>query len=128
MLMLSIESGNFFKEKFLDEFLSMCEHRNGYRREKAVRRLGMLGNPLAIPKLIVRANDWVPQVRTAAREAILQLAVHNNAEVFIQCLPELYHLKKCRRYNHNRLIKSVETFLLSKENVTYLINNISFIV
>lgn len=125
MLMLSTESGNFFKEKYLDELLSMCEHRNGYRREKAVRRLGMLGNPLAIPKLIVRANDWVPQVRTAAREAILQFAIHNNAEVFVQCLPELYHLKKCGRYNHGGLIKSIETFLLLKENVTYLIHGIN---
>ncbi len=106
---------SFSKQEGLEELLQMCEHWNGYKRENAVRRLGMLGNPLAIPKLIARANDWVPQVRSAATDAINKLATPKNAEAFVYSLPKLYHLKDCGRDNHDKLITSIEKFLLSNE-------------
>ena len=112
----------FCKQPDLPELLSMCEHRNGYKREKAVKSLGNLGNPIAISKLIIRANDWVPQVRSAATDAILKLAVSDNAKVFVQHLSEFYHLKKCSRNNNNQLINSIESFLL--ENVEYVLQGI----
>ena len=43
----------------LEDLLMLSSHSSGYKRENAVRRLGMLGNPVAIPYLIERANDWV---------------------------------------------------------------------
>jgi HEAT repeat protein len=58
---------SFQKQEGLDDLILMAEHWNGFKRENAVRRLGMLGNPVAIPKLIVRVNDWVPQVRRFSR-------------------------------------------------------------
>jgi len=116
---------SFAMQEGLDELLSMCEHWNGYKRETAVRRLGMFGNPLALPKLLIRANDWVPQVRVAARNAILRLAVPINAKAFVQCLPELYHLRNCGRDNHDELIRQIESFLLAKNNATHLIQGIN---
>jgi hypothetical protein len=44
--------GSFSRQEELDDLLIMSEHRNGFKREQAVRRLGSLGNPAAIPKLI----------------------------------------------------------------------------
>lgn len=104
----------------LDDLLAMCEHRSGYRRENAVRRLGMLGNAIAIPRLIVRANDWVPQVREAARGAIVRLCRHENASAIVASLPALYHLRNCARDDHETLLSNVVDFLLLEENIGYL--------
>lgn len=115
---------NFSKQEGLDDILLMSEHWNGYKRENAVRRLGMLGNPLAIPNLIIRSNDWVPQVRIAAKEALSKLAISKNIEAFIKALPELYHLKNCSRDSHDNLISSIEEYMLSNKNIIYLINGL----
>jgi HEAT repeat protein len=108
---------SFQKQEGLDDLLLMAEHWNGFKRENAVRRLGMLGNPIAIPKLVVRVNDWVPQVREAAREALLKLMTPKNAIAFAECLPDLFHLKTCGRDNHTRFIAEVLSYLLKDENV-----------
>jgi HEAT repeat protein len=107
---------SFHKQEGLDDFLLMAEHWDGFKRENAVRRLGMLGNPLAIPKLIVRVNDWVPQVREAARNALLKLMTPENAKAFAESLPDLFHLKACGRDNHTRFIADVLEYLLKDEN------------
>ena len=114
----------FSKQEGLDDILLMSEHGNGYKRESAVRQLGILSNPLAIPKLIIRANDWVPEVRIAAKEALFKLATLSNIEAFVKALPELYHLNNCNRGNHVKLISSIEEYLLSNKNSAYLINGI----
>jgi HEAT repeat protein len=106
----------FHKQEGLDDLLLMAEHWDGFKRENAVRRLGMLGNPVAIPKLIVRVNDWVPQVREAARNALLKLMTPENAKVFAESLPDLFHLKTCGRDNHTRFIAYVLEYLLKDEN------------
>jgi hypothetical protein len=43
---------------------------SGFDREEAVQQLGRMGDGLALPVLLERANDWVPQVRVAAHAAI----------------------------------------------------------
>jgi len=111
---------SFSKQEGLDDLLAMSEHRDGFKRENAVRRLGMLGNPVAIPKLIVRANDWVPQVRSAARTSLFNLMKSGNAEAFIHSLPEIYHLQDCGRDDHSTLISDVTSYLLLPENVKYI--------
>ena len=50
--------------------IELCRHWSGYEREAAVRALAKRGNVAALPALLERANDWVPQVRAAAAEAI----------------------------------------------------------
>lgn len=103
----------FSKQEGLEDFLRMTEHWDGYKRENAVRRLGKLGNPIAIPYLITRANDWVPQVRKAAKEAIVDLAIPQNGNAFILSLPELYHLANCGRDDHQGFISSIENYLIN---------------
>ena len=108
---------SFQKQEGLDDLILMAEHWNGFKREDAVRRLGMLGNPVAIPKLIVRVNDWVPQVREAARKALLMLMAPKNAKAFAESLPDLFHLRTCGRDNHAQFIDDVLEYLLKVENV-----------
>lgn len=115
---------SFSKEEGLDELLIMSEHWDGYKREDAVRRLGTLGNPIAIPKLLVRVNDWVFQVRQAARESLEKLLIDENAEAFILSLPDLYHLQDCGRDGHQTLISNVTDYLLKPNNVKYIKNAI----
>ncbi len=110
----------FSKQEGLDDLLAMSAHRDGHKRENAVRRLGMLGNPIAIPKLIVRANDWVPQVKNAAKQSLERLLTPENAEAFVLSLPDLYHLQNCGRDDHEQLINNVTNFLLEQDNITYI--------
>jgi HEAT repeat protein len=115
----------FSKQEGLDDLLVMSKHWDGHKRENAVRRLGLLGNPIALPALMIRANDWVLQVRVAAKNAILNLRTDENVGAFITCLPELYHLQKCGRDNHDYLIEQIEGYLLFKEHRNSVITEIS---
>src|ERR1043165_1681443 len=103
------------------ELLAMSSHGSGFKRENAVRRLGMIGNALALPYLIARANDWVPQVRAAARDALNKLLRAENAEAFVTALPELLHLQACLRDDHTALLQAVQDFLVREENVHHLL-------
>ncbi|MET8851333.1 hypothetical protein [Amycolatopsis sp. NPDC004625] len=44
---------------------------DGHEREATVWRLAVSRDPEAVPLLLIRCVDWVPQVRAAAREAVL---------------------------------------------------------
>jgi len=45
-------------------------HNSGYVREVAVGALAASDDPVAVPFLLIRANDWVPIVRAAAARGI----------------------------------------------------------
>jgi HEAT repeat protein len=104
----------------LEDLLVMSSHASGFKRENAVRRLGMLGDPTAIPYLIVRANDWVPQVRAAARDALRKLLRAGSGEAFVASLPAIMHLQTCTRDDHRELMQAVQDFLLHEENAPHL--------
>ncbi|ARU54119.1 MAG: hypothetical protein MI864_05710 [Pseudomonadales bacterium] len=114
----------FSRQEGLEDLLSQSSNWDGYKRENAVRRLGMLGNPIALPDLFLRVNDWVPQVRSAAREAILRIAQAQNAEAFVHSLPQLYHLNVCGRDDHSEFIETIESFLLNDDNKQCLVGGL----
>lgn len=115
----------FFNWDEVKDLLLMTESPDGYKRENAVRRLGLMGNPVALPQLLIRANDWVPQVRDAARGAIRLLATTQNAQAFVECLPEVYRLSGRHRDAHGPLISDIERYLLQPENISYVLNGIA---
>lgn len=117
--------GLFKVKANLDELLISCQNGDGIIREDAVKKLALQANPKAIPALIVRLNDWVPQIRSAAKDAILTLATSENTRDFIEHLPEIYHLRKCRRGNHEDIIRKINQCLLSKENRFYIVAGIN---
>ena len=104
----------------LEDLLALSSHASGFKRENAVRRLGMLGNAVAIPYLIERANDWVPEVRAAARDALSKLLKSDNAAVFVASLPAIMHLQACGRDDHSGLLQAVRDLLLREENLHHL--------
>lgn len=106
------------QEDILSNLINQANSWNGYNREDAIKQLKRLKSPLALPVLIERANDWVPEVRVAAKKALLALITDNNVDAFIKTLPTLYQLKNCHRDNHEDLIQSVEQLLNKEKHAT----------
>jgi HEAT repeat protein len=102
------------------DLVPLSSNIDGFKRENAVRRLGMIGNPAAIPALIIRANDWVPQVRAAAYDALIKMLTPANAEAIVASLPQFLHLQACRRGDHAALLQAVQDFLVRDGNVDTL--------
>lgn len=114
--------GLFSKQEGLEDLLRASENYDGYKRENAIRRLGVLGNPIALPEVLERINDWVPQVRDAAKFALRRLATSPNAMAYVECLPTLYRLRGRWRDNHAETISFVEMYLCSPENSAAVIS------
>lgn len=79
----------------------------------------------AIPELLVRINDWVPQVRYAAKKALRSLMTDENAPAFIGYLPEIAHLGRQQRDDHAILIEEVHAYLLQPHHTQHLIRAVS---
>ena len=60
---------------------------DGYKREKTLRALsGAAPNTFFFSLAVRRLNDWVPQVRKAAREKLLEIARSTNPEYVVEAL------------------------------------------
>ena len=90
-----------------------ASHRSGYVREAAVRGLARTGDGRAVPYLLLRLNDWVKQVRAAAREAIEVFFQPALASDVIAALPVVWALARRTRADHEDLINRVFAFLRS---------------
>lgn len=61
-------------------WLDLCSH-DGRKREDALRvAAGGAPNALLVALALRRLNDWVPQVRSAARETLPQMAVNSKSQ------------------------------------------------
>jgi HEAT repeat protein len=90
-------------------------HRSGYIREAAVRGLATCGDGRAIRFLVLRLNDWVDQVRAAARAALDAFLKPALAPDAIAALPLVEALSRQRRGDHGDVVARVLTFLKSPE-------------
>lgn len=97
-------------------------HPNGYFREKAINTLSSLETGLELPFLFIRLNDWVEEVRLATKKAIIKRINSENAKEIVNCLPLIFHLKQCKRDNHDQIIKMVLSCLASPEAKNEVIN------
>ncbi|MCA2008759.1 hypothetical protein [Tritonibacter mobilis] len=62
-------------------------HHDGYVREAALKQLdGSVGAPGCIYALFWRTNDWVPEVRQAAHEALARVLPQTSADVIVPAL------------------------------------------
>ena len=95
----------------IDILIAQSDSWDGYVREQAVRALGRLRDGRAFPPLLIRVNDWVPEVRAAARLALENYLIPEHAAAWVGCLPVVYHLKHCRRDDHGAFIARVEALL-----------------
>jgi HEAT repeat protein len=85
-------------------------HHNGYVREKAVHLLSNRREPIALAFLIARANDWVFEVRTSARSALIA-QTQENPGAFAAFLPLLDRLAACNRDAHGTLVDYIRDAL-----------------
>lgn len=80
---------------------------SGRVREAAVRELGRVGDGRAIPFLLIRVNDWVKNVRAAAREALRRFLDDAYTADFARALPIVMGLHDQRRGDHAALIATI---------------------
>jgi hypothetical protein len=89
----------------LVKLLSM--HANGRVREAAVMSLDAIHDGTEIPFLLLRLNDWVPQVRARARAVVAARMTPESARSFVVALPFLVRLLGARRADHQDLLNSI---------------------
>ncbi len=83
-------------------------HWSGYVREAAVGRLARRPDAGAIAFLLLRANDWVPQVRNRAKKALTQAVSTAGPAAFARVLPFVTRLSQTRRDNHGPLLEIID--------------------
>lgn len=84
---------------------------NGYVRESATRALAQSGTPLALGALVERLNDWVPQVRRVAREAVNDYLDPARLPAILGNLPGFLNLQRKARADHSGLLQQVSILL-----------------
>lgn len=87
---------------------------SGFVREAAIRELDAIETGQELPYLLVRANDWVHEVRRSARRAIFRRLRADYAEHFVRSLPMVTRLSTFRRVDHTDLVAQIEQLLLEQ--------------
>jgi HEAT repeat protein len=77
--------------------------KNGYMRESAVISLAKYESPAALPFILCRTVDWVPEIRKKALDVLETKLIPANGGTFIQLLPLIGRLDLS-----SRAIKSLE--------------------
>ncbi|MBO9687177.1 MAG: hypothetical protein J7598_11225 [Mitsuaria chitosanitabida] len=93
---------------------------DGHEREAAVKALGRLGAHQALPDLIARVNDWVPQVRAAADIAVRRCLVDAALPTWLTVLPALVELLRGRRADHAPLLAAIAGYLVAPSRIDHL--------
>lgn len=92
-------------------WLEMANSYSGYERQAAVEALARLRCAPALPSLLIRANDWVPQVRLAAQQALLSLLDDAFIAEWIQALEAVVALGRAKRADHQALMDAIGDYL-----------------
>jgi hypothetical protein len=90
---------------------------NGFLREAAVKALSNQPQLGTLPALLERLNDWVPQVRSAAQEAVRGQMQTAFLPDWIASLEALVRLGHARRVDHTSMLREVALFLQRSEHL-----------
>jgi HEAT repeat protein len=82
-------------------------HPNGYVREEAVKRIGLIKDGSELPYLLVRLNDWVPAVRRITLDAIIARLVPAYASHFLDNLVLVIRLESAHRNDHKNCLEKI---------------------
>jgi hypothetical protein len=108
---------NFSPETYFQLVVIASFNENGRVRERAVDLLKETHRPGAIRFYLLRAADWVEQVRVAAREALRPFLKPAFRSEFISILPEVEWLLAVRRTDLSELfVKIID--LITSERLT----------
>ncbi|MRX73988.1 hypothetical protein GJU40_17805 [Bacillus lacus] len=95
-------------------------HLNGYFREKALIELASYETGREIPYMLIRCNDWVPQVRNTAMRLVEERLTVDYAVTFAESLLIIFKLRSLKRVNHEILFEKIVNLLSKKEAVPVL--------
>ncbi len=102
-------------DRDLEHWVERSRSGNGYEREAAVHALAALRTGEAIPSLLARANDWVPEVSHAARRALAGFMTLEHASHWLACLEQVVALQRTTRVNHRALLEGLRSLLGSPD-------------
>jgi HEAT repeat protein len=97
--------------KSLQDWILLSESSNGFVREVAVRTLSLSKNPDALPALIDRLNDWVPQVRDLATSGVQHYLRAEQAQALLSALDHFIALANKGRNDHSETLAAVHIAL-----------------
>ena len=83
---------------------------DGYQRETALCALTSQPIAVFIPHILERLNDWVPQVRVRAEEALRAHLKPEFLEGWIDAVPAVCRLARYRRAPHAISVANVQTY------------------
>jgi HEAT repeat protein len=83
-------------------------HRDGFVREAATRALAGVTSGMELPFLLIRANDWIEQVREVATQALRERADREYVPHLVRNLPLIARLRKAGRRDHAPLVQALE--------------------
>lgn len=92
----------------IEELARYLSHRDGYIRQAAVDYCGRLAPQGAAVKLVERLNDWVPQVRAAARRALDAVVPKAAAADLADALPAVHALLNATLERHGEWVAAFE--------------------
>ncbi|HKP14827.1 MAG TPA: HEAT repeat domain-containing protein [Gemmatimonadaceae bacterium] len=95
-------------------------HPDGRVRERAVRQLAEATAGAELSFLLIRLNDWVGVVATAAERAVARRITPAYADAFVDNLPILLRLGARRRRPHDALIAAAIDLLLGADSSSAL--------
>ena len=116
-------SSDYFKAvescNSIPELISAMADYSGYIRQAAIARAVKLAHWTFLPCLAARLNDWVPQVRHAARSALITLLPTLPSDAVLAILPTIASLRNAGRHDHSAWLETFEHELLKhiKRNV-----------
>ncbi len=84
---------------------------DGFIRKAAVRKLARFDSAVALQAVIVRLNDWVPQVREAASVALKAFLREAYLPVLLDCLESILALERKTRADHRENLEALTALL-----------------
>lgn len=90
-------------------------HPNGFVREEALRRLGLISDGTELPYLLIRLGDWVEQVRSVACGLVAERARPDYAGHFVDNLELVYRLRQSQRAGGADVLELVSETLAARE-------------
>jgi hypothetical protein len=107
-----------------EDLSQYCSHYSGFAREAAIVWCTRLRRADLLPVVFKRLNDWVPQVRDAARSAVLTLLPLVSHEEALALLPEVHQLEYLKRSDHVAWIEQFECVLVGKIPVAIFVEGL----
>lgn len=113
------KTASFSRDNALGVLCLATMHTNGRVRGAAVGVLASVHDGSELPFLILRLNDWVPQIRESARRAVGDRVHVKNARHFLHCLPLVLRVAKTTRSAHAWLIDAISLMLNEADSVLH---------